>query len=148
MLAFLLVSRPAPAQQNAPARGDRLAVPSAAEQQKAESLIRELYEIGDDGPTLPSKALELARKLYDEATKTNDDPAGRFALLKLACNLAVEVGDAELIAQSIDHIGWPIKPSPTLAASRTAGARSAAIQIGISSRNGGSVGESSLKSAR
>jgi hypothetical protein len=51
-------------------------------------------------------------------------------------------------AQSRDHIGWPITPSATSAARRTAGPRSAASQIGISSRSGSGVGWSSAKSAR
>lgn len=87
-----------------PPRRELLPVPTAEAQQKAEVLIRDLYHLDAEGSSLPSQKQELAKKLYEEAEQTEDDPTGRFVLLKLACKLATEVGDARLIDQSIDRM--------------------------------------------
>lgn len=85
-------------------RGGRLPIPGAEAQQKAEALVRDVYQVGPDADLPPSKKAELAKRLVDEAAKTNDNPVGRFVMFKMACNLGVEVGDAELIARSIDQM--------------------------------------------
>lgn len=88
--------------QQAPKPG-RLPVPAAPEVEKAEALVRDVYKGDLAAADTPSKQLDLARRLVDEAAKTDDDPAARFALLKMAQQTAVEAGDAALLVQCIDE---------------------------------------------
>ncbi len=83
----------------------RQPVPEPAAVAQAEALVRDVYQKEFAAGDLPSEKLELAARFYDEATKTNDNPAARFALLKLAQQLAVEAGDAELIVRAINEAG-------------------------------------------
>ena len=101
MLVFGAVASGQPAGKRRPGR---LPIPAAEEQQKAEALVREVHKWGANEDLPPSRKAELAKRFVDEAAKTDDNPAARFVLLKMACELGVEVGDAELIAQSIDQM--------------------------------------------
>jgi hypothetical protein len=78
-------------------------VPGEAALKKAEALVRDVYRPDLADADTPSKQLALAGRLVDEAVKTDDDPAARFALLRMAREMAVRAGDAELIVRAVDE---------------------------------------------
>lgn len=91
----------------APSRGwqapARAPVPAPADVEKAEALVRDVYKADLAAAIAPSKQQELAAKFIEEGAATDDDPAARFALLKMAQQMAAEVGDAALIVKSLDE---------------------------------------------
>ena len=82
-------STPAGAQSATP----KLPVPDMAAQGNAERLVRELYA-DDYAKPSPTDRQSLAEKLIQAALQTNDDPAGRFVLLRDACDLATQASTA------------------------------------------------------
>src|SRR3954468_24949281 len=87
-----------------PARADAPApVPSAAALQRAAQLVREIY--GDQltrAHTAEQKGA-LAEKLRRAAAETANDPAGRYTLLMLARDMAIEAGTVEAALQTVDE---------------------------------------------
>ncbi len=71
----------------------RQPVPSAEEQKRAETMVRDLFkkELGE--AKLPPQKLALADKLLQEALATKDDPAAAYVLFGLASGLAAAGGD-------------------------------------------------------
>lgn len=80
------------APSTAPARH---AVPAAAEQAKAEQLLKELFAAEQKDPS-PTARRDLAAKLLMEAERA-DDPTERFVILTSAKDAAAEGGDAGAI---------------------------------------------------
>jgi len=51
-----------------------------------------------------SEKVSLAKKLLSEASQSSDDPVSRFALLKVARDVAVQAGDAVTALEAVDAI--------------------------------------------
>ena len=64
-------------------------LPSEKEQEKANQTIRELFK-EEFASSAPAVKAELAIKLFNIATDTNDDPAGKYVLLREAALLAAD----------------------------------------------------------
>ena len=80
----------------------RLPVPSRSEQARALRLVRELFATDYAKATTDAERLALADRLFRQASQTNDDPAGRFALLKVAINVATETGEARTVMKYVN----------------------------------------------
>ena len=83
----------------------RLPVPEADALERAAAKVRSLYKKDFARAPRTPQRLALGRKLLDEATATDDDPLVRFALLREARDLGVELARPELILASIDEMG-------------------------------------------
>src|SRR5262249_5660973 len=77
-----------PAEPKRPA-ARRLTVPGNDEQAEAEKLIKKRFETEYKKP---AERGALAAKLLDMARATNDDPTGRYVLLREARDLAAQAG--------------------------------------------------------
>ena len=88
----------------ASAESARLPVPDAATLQSAQKLVKEVY----DGEIAKAKTADekmiLARKLLETAGETGSDPAGRYALLCRARDLAAGAGDDETAFAAITQL--------------------------------------------
>ena len=77
-------------------------VPADAAQAEATKLVKEVY--GDEwakARTARDKQV-LAKKLLGKAGETQDNPAGKFVLLRLARDIAAQASDGQTAFQAID----------------------------------------------
>ncbi len=88
----------------APKVVEKVAVPEEADLAKSEASIRSLYK-AEYARKAPADALLLSRKLSAVAMRTQDDPAGRYILLREARDLAAKAGDARVALMAIDAMG-------------------------------------------
>jgi hypothetical protein len=91
---------------------EKAAVPEAADQQKAEKTIKELFQ-AEYAKTKQADRLALANKLLMEADGSNDDPAAKYVLLREARDLAAKAGDAGLAMTAVDAMAaaFDVKPA-------------------------------------
>ena len=82
----------------------RTPVPDAAALAKARELIREVFEREHSAAKTAAARAALARKMLEQASKTRDEPAGHYCLLRIAGEVAVKAGDARLAVESVDRI--------------------------------------------
>ena len=77
-------------------------VPDEKAQAAAMKLVKEVY--GDEYSKAKTEADKqaLAKKLLRSADDTKDDPAGKFVLLRLARDIAVQAADGETAFQAVD----------------------------------------------
>jgi formylglycine-generating enzyme required for sulfatase activity len=87
-----------------PAKDERSPVPEPASQEKAEKLIKELFQ-DEYAKKASADKLALAAKLLDQAKDTKDDPVARFVLMREARDLAAEAGDAPRALKAVESIG-------------------------------------------
>lgn len=86
-----------------PSQPGKLPVPDVQTQLKADDRVRSMFEADfRDARDAEGKAA-LVRKLLDTAAKTGNDPVAQFVMLRIAREVAVEVGDPQLIARVIDR---------------------------------------------
>jgi hypothetical protein len=85
------------------AQEQRLAVPSAADQKKAEAEIRSVFK-DDFAKKDRDSRRSLAQKLLGQAADTKNTPASRYAVLFLARDLAAEALDIDTIFASIEQL--------------------------------------------
>jgi len=86
-------------------RQSRLPTPSSEQQQAALTIVNELgYRDAYVNAGSNKDKLALANELIEAAKKTNDDPPGRYVLLRVARDIAVQVGDYDMAARTIDTI--------------------------------------------
>lgn len=78
-------------------------VPDRDAQAKAEKQIRQMYR-PDEVTEIP-KRVELSKRLLTVATETQDDPAARFVLMRMAWLMAAEVGQLDRALEIIDQMG-------------------------------------------
>lgn len=79
----------------------RKPVPDAAAITAATELIKDLFKAEYAAARKPEQKVELAGKLYDQATKTGDDPAAAYVLLEEARDLATAGGDLKIALQAV-----------------------------------------------
>lgn len=87
----------------ATALAQRAPVPDAAERKKAEALIRDAFRDEYAARDLDARKA-FARRLLQEAEKTEGDPAGRYVLYREASDLAAQVGDPVTASGAIDRM--------------------------------------------
>ncbi|HEV3260675.1 MAG TPA: hypothetical protein VG013_27725, partial [Gemmataceae bacterium] len=82
----------------------RLPVPGAREQAKAEAEVKELFE-DDYAKRKPADRVALAGKLLKQGASTKEKPAVSYVLLREAQDVAAEAGDAEGALEAIGLLG-------------------------------------------
>jgi hypothetical protein len=73
--------------------------------EKAKQIREELMADEFQSAKTPQQKLALASQLAQIGFETADDPAGRFVLYQIACDLAAEAGDFDRAAQFVDQLG-------------------------------------------
>ncbi|KKM13298.1 hypothetical protein LCGC14_1717630, partial [marine sediment metagenome] len=82
----------------------RLPVPDEESQQKALTLIKELFQPDFvQAKTLDEKS-EVAKKILKLAEGTQDEPTERYVLLRVARDVATQSGDADTTTSAIDRL--------------------------------------------
>lgn len=82
----------------------KLAVPDDAALAKATKAIRELYLDQLKSAATADQKTALAKKLYVDALGTNDDPVSKFALLRMARDLAAAQDDFDTASEIIGKL--------------------------------------------
>jgi hypothetical protein len=118
-------------QMQAPADGAKetkvlAAVPDAAKQREAEKVIKDLFK-EEYAKKAPADRLALLRALLDNASRSGDDPASLWVLLREAQDIAVQQGDLRAILQTVESMAahfdvdpLQTKSLPLLAAGKAA----------------------------
>jgi hypothetical protein len=83
---------------------DRKPLPEAAAQKRALGLLHDVYGKEYEAAETSKEKTELAKKLLDQAAKTEADPASHFVLLRVAKDVAVLAADAETAMEA--YIEW------------------------------------------
>jgi hypothetical protein len=99
--------------KDAPPADDRLSVPDAATQAKAEKAVREMVKPEDAKEV--GERTALVAKLLSMAEDTKDDPAARYVLQRMAWETAAEIGQFERAMEIIDGMTRAYKASPVRA---------------------------------
>jgi hypothetical protein len=79
-------------------------VPSDAAQSQALNLVRDVFQADCEKAKTPADKQALAKQMLTKARESTDSPAGQFALLKMARDIATEIGDGETTFQVIDEM--------------------------------------------
>lgn len=82
----------------------RLPIPSDSALKESQEILRDIFKDDIQAATTPTKRSGLAKKFLEQAVETKDDPAGRYALLQAAKNLAVRAGDLELAMKIVEEL--------------------------------------------
>ena len=82
----------------------KTAVPGDKAQADALALIREVYKDEYAEATTPEKEADLAKKLVEKASATNDDSSDKFVLLRVARDLAAQAGDSDTTFGAVDQL--------------------------------------------
>ena len=80
----------------------KLPIPSEDSQKESVTLIRDIYKADCEKAKSPEQKLELANKLVQLGVQTEGDASGKFVLIRIARDLAIQSGDLSLTLQSID----------------------------------------------
>jgi formylglycine-generating enzyme required for sulfatase activity len=83
---------------------DRKPLPDAAAQKRSLGLLHDVYGKEYDAAKTSKQKTELAKKLLDQAAKTEGDPASHFVLLRVAKEVAVLAADAETALEAVEQI--------------------------------------------
>lgn len=78
-------------------------LPTDADQKRATSLVRDVYEEDYAAAKTAAQKSALSRTMIQKAAETKDDQAARFVLLRSAMELATSAGDVELAFSAIDQ---------------------------------------------
>jgi hypothetical protein len=97
MIAVLAGAAAAPAQGRTP-------VPDAAAQAKARDLVHEVYGDAYDAAKTSAQRTALAKKMLDEAARTEGDSAGHYVLLRIARDMAAAAGDVVVALEAVERI--------------------------------------------
>src|SRR5436190_16192634 len=95
MAGILFLALPFAALAETPA-DQKVAVPVAAQLQKSEKLVRELFK-DEFAKTTAQDKIALAQKLNENAEETKSDHASQYVLWVQAAVLAAEAADLELL---------------------------------------------------
>lgn len=113
---------------------EKVSVPSEAEQAEALGLVKELFGKECEAAKTVSERQALAAKLLKKA-QTSTDPDNRYALLKVARDIAVKAGDAELAVAAIEETAGEFDVDAYrlkgAAISQAAGAATAGTSAGV-----------------
>ena len=87
-----------------PPKEEKQPEPAGEILQRATGMVRELYQSERQEAKTEAQKGQLAGKVLQRAEETRDDPAGRYALLRLAYDLAVEAADGNLALDVVDRL--------------------------------------------
>jgi hypothetical protein len=90
----------------------KLPVPSAAAQDAAMTVVKELYAADYAKAKTLADKVSLAKKLLDLGKSTKDDPAGRFVLLRLSRDIATQGLDGLAAFEAVDAISETFEIDP------------------------------------
>jgi len=82
----------------------RLEVPDEAAQKKARQTVHELYKVQFDGARSIEDKQALAKRLFQEATQTENDPVGQFVLFQTVEELAVDANDGLMAFSAVEEM--------------------------------------------
>src|SRR5688500_14380047 len=85
-------------------RESRLPVPDEAAQTKSKETIRQIYKDQFTKATKNEQKLDLATNMLTDALATTDAPADRYTLLRIARDMASQIGSVEISQQATDAI--------------------------------------------
>jgi len=85
-------------------RAKKLPVPEAAKAKEALGLVREVFEEEYEAAKTNQQKAAFAKKLLQEGTAGEHDPISRYALLRVARDLAAIAGDAETAVKAIGQL--------------------------------------------
>jgi formylglycine-generating enzyme required for sulfatase activity len=90
------------------------AVPDDAAQVKARRIVEETFQEQFRKAKTAAEKSALARRLLEQAAKTDDDTAGCYALLDAAEKKATEGLDVETVVEAIDQLAaaYQVEPAP------------------------------------
>jgi hypothetical protein len=104
-----------------------LPVPDALSLARAEKTVREVFT-KEYALRQPAERAALAAKLLDEATRTTDDPAALYVLLREARDIAASVPEVSLLSQALRRMESRFQiEAPTVALTSLVAANHAAI---------------------
>src|SRR5262249_38027081 len=78
-------------------------VPDAAAQEKAEKIIKLLFQ-KEYAKEDPAELLALSAELFKQGELSNDDPASRFVLFRESANLAARAGDFDAACRALGSL--------------------------------------------
>lgn len=81
----------------------RKPIPDDAAQKEAEKLIKDVFKKEYSDKSVEAQKA-FARKLLQQGIETNDDVAAKFVLFREARDIAVGIGDIEVIIKAIDRM--------------------------------------------
>jgi len=82
----------------------RHAVPDPAAQKAAAKLVADVFREDYEQAKTPGDKSALAKKMLELAGETEDDPAARYVLLRIARDISVQVTDVELTLRAVDSL--------------------------------------------
>ena len=82
----------------------RLPVPDEEASKNGLAMVHDIYKDELAKAKTVAEKMALAKKLFEEGRKTQNDVAGRYALLQAAHQLAVGAGDATVAFETADEI--------------------------------------------
>ena len=85
-------------------RSEKLPVPEAARMEEALSLVREVFAEEYAAAKTSEQKASLAKKILQTATTDEHDPTNRYALLRVARDIAAMAGDAETALKATDQL--------------------------------------------
>lgn len=89
--------------------GDKQAVPSKAEQDKAQALIDDIFKEDFKRATTADAKSKLAAYLFQQGKESNDSPSNRYMLYVHTQKLAAEAGNLTLAMTAIDELNRQFK---------------------------------------
>jgi hypothetical protein len=100
----------------------RVPVPAADARASAEAQVREVYKVDIDNARSPTAKAELARKLVRQSADVGSRGAERYAMLKVAIDIAIGAADDRTANESIDALAdafaidaWKLRAETLLA---------------------------------
>ena len=83
---------------------DKFPIPASAEQQRKIDLVWDVFGKEFKGATTVEKKDALAKTLQEEAKKTKGDPTEKYALLRVAMEVAIQAGNVEMALGILNDI--------------------------------------------
>ncbi|QEG42066.1 hypothetical protein UC8_40960 [Roseimaritima ulvae] len=83
---------------------DKLAVPEERQQDESLKLIKSVFEKEYRTAKTGKQKRALAEKMLDVSAGTNSDMAAKFVLLRVALDIALEIGDLEIAENTITEL--------------------------------------------
>jgi formylglycine-generating enzyme required for sulfatase activity len=89
---------------SSPAKDEKQPVPEGEVVQRSAGVVNDVYKTELQEAKTEQQKSQLANKVLQRADETRNDPAGRYALLRLAYDLAIEAADGNLAVDVVDRM--------------------------------------------
>lgn len=103
--SMLVAAEPGDAGKQAATKAIKLPVPGAAEEQAAQTKVREVFAKEFSTAKTSEQKAALAANLLKVGLSTKDSPVDRFVVLRLASQIFGQAGDLTKMMEAIDAIG-------------------------------------------